>query len=165
MPALTMRSHFLALIPFAMIVTLIAGIFELAVALDPLPRSPRVGSLRIPLLSYARVPISKLFSDPDDYHLREIRIAGTVRTIQTKVVTQGCGVPYELTIISLEDESGQVEVLDKGACGRNRSAVRAPMLATGDRVDLLVQVVGGANTDESGVAPEVFVLWIDRAQD
>jgi hypothetical protein len=165
MPALTMRSHFLALIPFAMIVTLIAGIFELAVALDPLPRSPRVGSLRIPLLSYARVPISKLFSDPDDYHLREIRIAGTVRTIQTKVVTQDCGVPYELTIISLEDQSGQVEVLDKGACGRNRSAVRAPMLATGDRVDLLVQVVGGANTDESGVAPEVFVLWIDRAQD
>ena len=165
MPALTMRSHFLALIPFAMIVTLIAGIFELAVALDPLPRSPRVGSLRIPLLSYARVPISKLFSDPDDYHLREIRIAGTVRTIQTKVVTQGCGVPYELTIISLEDESGQVEVLDKGACGRNRSAVRAPMLATGDRVDLLVQVVGGANTDESGVSPEVFVLWIDRAQE
>ena len=165
MPALTMRSHFLVLIPFAMIVTLIAGIFELAVALDPLPRSPRVGSLRIPLLSYTRVPISKLFSDPDDYHLREIRIAGTIRTIQTRVMTQGCGVPYELTIISLEDESGQVEVLDKGACGRNRSAVRAPMLATGDRVDLLVQIVGGTKTDESGVSPEVFVLWIDRAQE
>jgi hypothetical protein len=165
MPTLTMRSHFLALVPFAMIVTLIAGIFELAVALDPLPRSPRVGSLRIPLLSYARVPISKLFSDPDDYHLREIRIAGTVRTMQTKVMTQGCGVPYELTIISLEDESGQVEVLDKGACGRNRSVVRAPMLAVGDRVDLLVHVVGGTKTDESGVSPEVTLLWIDRTQD
>ena len=165
MPALTMRSHFLTLISFAMIVTLIAGIFELAVALDPLPRSPRVGSLRIPLLSYARVPISKLFSDTDDYHLREIRIAGTVRTMQTKVMTQGCGVPYELTIISLEDESGQVEVLDKGACGRNRSTVRAPMLAAGDRIDLLVQIVGGTKTDESGVSPEVFVLWIDRAQE
>jgi hypothetical protein len=165
MPALRMRSHFLTLIPFAMSVTLIAGIFEPAVALDPLPRSPRVGSLRIPLLSYARVPISKLFSGPDDYHLREIRIAGTVRTIQTRVMTQGCGVPYELTIISLEDESGQVEVLDKGACGRNRSAVRAPMLAAGDRVDLLVHIVGGTKPDESGVSPEVFVLWIDRTQE
>jgi hypothetical protein len=97
--------------------------------------------------------------------LREVRIAGTVRTIQTRVMTQACGVPYELTIISLEDESGQVEVLDRGACGRNRSAVRAPMLAAGDRVDLLVHIIGGAKPDESGVSPEVFVLWIDRAQD
>ena len=159
------RFYRVTLISFAMIVTLIAGSSELAVALDPLPRSPRVGSLRIPLLSYNRVPISKLLSDPTSYHLREVRIAGTVRIIQTRVMTQGCGVPYELTIISLEDESGQVEVLDRGACGRNRSAVRAPMLAVGDRVDLLVHVVGGTKTDESEVSPEVFVLWIDRAQD
>jgi hypothetical protein len=165
MLALTMRLHFLALISIAMIVTPIAGIYEPAVALDPLPRSPRVGSLRIPLLSYNRVPISKFLSDPASYHLREIRIAGTVRIIQTTVMTQGCGVPYELTIISLEDESGQVEVLDKGACGRNRSAVRAPMLTVGDRVDLLVQVVGGTTTDESEVSPEAFVLWIERAKD
>jgi hypothetical protein len=39
------------------------------------------------------------------------------------------------------------------------------MLAAGDRVDLLVQVVEGTKTDESGVSPEVFVLWIDRAQE
>ena len=80
-------------------------------------------------------------------------------------MTRGCGVPYELTILSLEDESGSVNVIDKGACGRNRSPVRAPMLAPGNRVDLLVQVVGGTKTDESGASPEVFVLWIDRAQD
>jgi hypothetical protein len=133
MPALTMRLHFLALISIALIVTPIAGIFEPAVALDPLPRSPRVGSLRIPLLSYNRVPISKFLSDPASYHLREIKIAGTVRIIKTTVMTQGCGVPYELTIISLEDESGQVEVLDKGACGRNRSAVRGRLGEIGDR--------------------------------
>jgi len=93
------------------------------------------------------------------------RIAGTIHTIQTQVMTQGCGVPYELTIISLEDESGLMDVLDKGACGRNTSAVRAPTLAAGDRVDLLVHVLGGTKTDEPGVSPQVFVLWIDRAQD
>ncbi|NOS82815.1 MAG: hypothetical protein E8D46_09485 [Nitrospira sp.] len=134
-------------------------------ALDPLPRSPRVGSLRIPLLSYNRVPISKLFSDPTSYHLREVRIGGTLRTIETRIMTQGCATPYELTTFSLEDESGTLDVLDKGACGRNRSAVRAPMLTAGDRVDLLVHVVGGTKTDETGVSPEVFVLWIDRTQD
>jgi hypothetical protein len=162
---LNTRFYRFTLTYFAMMATLIAGGSELAIALDPPPRSPRVGSLRIPLLSYNRVLISKLFSDPASYHLREIRIAGTVRTIQTRVMTQGCGMPYELTIISLEDESGLVEVLDRGACGRNRSPVRAPMLAAGDRVDLLVHVVGGTKTDESGVSPEVFVLWIDRAQE
>jgi hypothetical protein len=87
-------------------------------ALDPLPRSPRVGSLRIPLLSYNRVPISALLSDSASYHLREIRIAGIVR---------------------------------------------APMLAAGDRVELLVHVIG--KIDRPGSSPEVFTLWIERDQE
>jgi len=94
-----------------------------SLGLDPLPRSPRVGSLRLSLLSFNRVPISRLLTDPTSCHLREIRIAGTVRTIETQLMTRGCGVPYELTVISLEDESGLVDVLDKGGCGRNTSVV------------------------------------------
>ena len=121
--------------------------------------------MRIPLLSYNRVPISKLLSNPTSYHLREIRIAGTIRTVETQVMTRGCGKPYELTVISLEDESGVVDVLDQGACGRNTSVLRAPMLAPDDRVDLLVHVIGGTKTDEPGTSLEVFVLWIDRAQE
>lgn len=166
MPLCATRSRFFALILFLVIDTLMIGSPQSSLALDPLPRSPRVGSLRIPLLSYNLVPISNLFSDPTSYHLREVRIAGTIRTVHTEVLTRGCGVPYELTILSLEDESGLVEVLDKGACGRNRSAVRAPMLAPGDRIDLLVQVIGGTKTDEPGApSPQVFVLWVERAQD
>jgi hypothetical protein len=95
--------------------------------------------------------------------LKQIRIAGSVHAIQTQVMARGCGVPYELTIFSLEDESGLMDVIDKGACGTNRSVVRAPMLAAGDRVDLLVHVVGG--TDGSGGPLEVFTLWIERGQD
>jgi hypothetical protein len=71
----------------------------------------------------------------------------------------------ELTVISLEDESGVVDVLDQGACGRNTSAVRAPMLTAGDHVDLLVRVCGATETDGLGGSLEVFVLWIERAQD
>lgn len=165
MSLLTIRFYFFAFSFLVVIGTLTVGGSQSSFALDLLPRSPRVGSLRIPLLSYNRVPLSKLFSDPTSYHLREVRIAGTIRTVQTQVTTRGCGVPYELTVISLEDESGLMEVLDKGACGRNRSAVRAPMLAPGDRIDLLVQVIGGTKTDEPGASPEVFVLWVERAQD
>jgi hypothetical protein len=163
MPLLAARLCFYAVSFIGMIGALMIGSPPLSLALDPLPRSPRVGSLRIPLLSYNLVPISKLFSDPTSYHLREIRIAGTIRTVQTEVLTRGCGVPYELTIISLEDDSGLVEVFDKGACGRNRSLVRAPMLAPGDRVDLLVHVAGG--TERLGGSLEVFALWIERTKD
>ncbi|MCI0426560.1 MAG: hypothetical protein L0Z46_00925 [Nitrospiraceae bacterium] len=163
MPLLTTRLCFFVLWFLAMIGTLMVGDPESSFALDSLPRSPRVGSLRIPLLTYNRVPISKLLSNPTSYHLREVRIAGTVRTVETQLMTRGCGKPYELTVISLEDESGVVDVLDQGACGRNTSAVRAPTLAAGDRVDLLVHVVGGI--DGLGGSLEAFALWIERAQD
>jgi len=163
MPLLTTRLCIFALSSLAMSGTLIIEGPESSFALDPLPRSPRVGSLRIPLLSYNRVPISKLLSDPTSYHLHEIRIAGTVRIVQTQIMTRGCVRPYELTVISLEDESGVVDVHDQGACGRNTSTIRATMLAGGDHVDLLVQVGGG--TGEPGASPEVKVLWIDRAQE
>jgi hypothetical protein len=68
-------------------------------------------------------------------------------------------------VISLEDESGVVDVLDQEACGRNTSAVRAPMLTAGDHVDLLVRVYDATETDGLGGSLEVFALWIERAQD
>jgi hypothetical protein len=165
MPLLTTRRYLFALSFLAMIGTLMIGIPDSSFALESLPRSPRVGSQRIPLPSYNRVPISKLLANPTDYHLREIRIAGTVRAVETHLMTRGCGKHHELTVISLEDESGAMDVFDQGACGRNTSPVRAPTLVAGDRVDLLVQVIGGMKTDEPGVSSEVIVLWIDRTQE
>lgn len=165
MPLLTTRLCIFALSSLAMIGTLILGGPESSFALDPLPRSPRVGSAQIPLGSYERIPIGKLLSNPTSYHLHEIRIAGTVRIVQTQIKMRGCIGPYELTVISLEDESGVMDVLDQGACGRNTSAVRAPMLTTGDHVDLLVRVYGVTETDELGGLLEAFALWIERVQD
>jgi hypothetical protein len=165
MPLLTTRLCIFALSSLAMSGTLIVGGPESSFALDPLPRSPRVGSAQIPLGSYERIPIGKLLSNPTSYHLHEIRIAGTVRIVQTQIKMRGCVGPYELTVISLEDESGVVDVLDQGACGRNTSAVRAPMLTAGDRVDLLVRVYGVTETDGLGGSLEAFALWIERAQD
>ena len=70
-------------------------------------------------------------------------------------MTRDCGKPYELTVIALEDESGVVDVLDQGACGRNTSVLRAPMLTGGDRVDLLI---GRINMDEVETSPELSAL-------
>ena len=163
MASFTVRLWLSALWVLVMTGTLTAIDTDLGVAFDSLPRSPRVGSQRIPLPSYNRVPISKLLANPADYHLREIRISGTVRAVETHLMTRGCGKHHELTVISLEDESGAMDVLDQGACGRNTSPVRAPMLVPGDRVDLLVHVISG--TDGLGGTLEVFTLWIERAQE
>ncbi|HSF67419.1 MAG TPA: hypothetical protein VLA67_08310 [Nitrospiraceae bacterium] len=56
-----------------------------------------------------------------------------------------------------------MDVLDRGACGRNTSPVRAPTLIAGERVNLLVHVVPGRDALRSPV--EVSTLWIERAQD
>jgi len=92
--------------------------------------------LEIPLLSYHRVPISNLLSDPTTDHRREIRIAGTIYALQTRVISRGYGVPCALTLVSRDDESGLMGIMDKGGRGRNTRVVRAPRLAPGDRVDL-----------------------------
>jgi len=78
-------------------------------------------------------------------------------------MTRGCGKHHDLTVISLEDESGAIDVFDQGACGKTTSPLRAPMLASGDRVDLFVHVV--SRTDKLGGSPEVFALWIERVQE
>lgn len=163
MPPCATHVRFFTFWFLAMLGTLMVGSLQSSFALDPLPRSPRVGSLRIPLLSYNRVPISALLSDSASYHLREIRIAGIVRTVETQLMSRGCGKPYELTVFSLEDESGMVDVIDQGACGKNTGVVRAPTLAAGERVELLVHVIG--KTHGSGSLLEVFTLWIERAQE
>jgi hypothetical protein len=163
MPPRTTHLRFFTFWFLAMLGTFMVGIPQSSFALDPLPRSPRVGSLRTPLLSYNRVPISALLSDSASYHLREIRIAGIVRTVETQLMTRGCGKPYELTMLSLEDDSGVVDVIDQGACGKNTGVVRAPTLAAGDRVELLVHVIG--KTDRPGSPPEIFTLWIERAHE
>jgi hypothetical protein len=165
MPHRTIRLLSFTIFALAIIGMLLAGGLSSSFALDSLPRSPRVGASHIPLRSYERIPVGKLRADLVSYHLRQIRIGGTVQAVQTQVMTQGCGIPYEQTIFFLEDESGLMEVIDKGACGANKSIVRAPMLTSGDRIDLLVQVVGGTKAEEPGASPEVILLWIDRAQD
>jgi hypothetical protein len=54
-----------------------------------------------------------------------------------------------------------MDIFDQGACGRNTSSLRAPTIAVGDRVDLLIHVIGGMGGLESSL--EAFTLWIERA--
>jgi len=131
-----------------------------------LPRSSRVGPLQIPLVSYERTPIGTLLAHPDRYHMREIRLTGAVTAIRTETITdrQTCGRAYERTTLIMEDDSGKIEAVDQGACGRNLSPLRAPMLAVGQRIDLMVLIVIATNADLSDPSLEVVIRFLDLAQ-
>ncbi|HSN04389.1 MAG TPA: hypothetical protein VLS44_05360 [Nitrospira sp.] len=133
-------------------------------AQDPLLGSPLCGPTNMPLAWFDPIPIRMVLANPGDYHLRRIRMTGTIQSAQTVGLPQGCGRPYELTTLTLEDETGTIEVFDQGACGGNTSRLRASMLAAGDPVDLFLRVVVNKEAEGSGTSAQVLVMWIGPAR-
>lgn len=159
---LVMAHHFRICLPIFIVATW-SQFPQSEAASDDLPRSSRVGPLRIPLTSYERIPIGTVLAHPDRYQLREIRLTGTVAAIQTETITNRliCGRAHERTTITVEDESGQIEVIDQGACGRNLSQLKAPTLRAGQQIDLLVLIMVARNADQSEPFLEVAIRFLD----
>ena len=154
---------FLALL---VLVTELVGVPSVVTA-DDLRQSFRIGALRIPLLSYERIPIGTVLAHPDRYQMREIRLTGTVTALQTEVVTNRiiCGLPHERTTLTVEDESGQIEVIDQGSCGKNVGALKAPLLTAGQHIHLLVQIMVPPSVGMRDVPVEATIRYIDMAQE
>ncbi|MEK7759946.1 MAG: hypothetical protein AAB433_00055 [Nitrospirota bacterium] len=129
-----------------------------------LPGTPLFGPWNMPLPSFDPVAVGKVLANPGDYHLRQIRMTGTVRAIRTDLLTQGCGRIHELTTFTLEDGTGAIEVFDQGACGGNTSRMRASTLAVGASVDLFVQVVANSEGEQARTSIDVLVIWIQLAR-
>jgi hypothetical protein len=137
-----------------MVVLIATGMiwFDSVMASDELPRS----YLKIPLVSRERIPISRILAYPDQYQMREIRLTGTVTAIQVETVTNRfvCGRPHERTMLTVEDDTGKIEVIEQGACGKNVGAFKAPMVKASQQIDLLVQIMIPANPGIEG-APAI----------
>ncbi len=99
--------------------------------------------------------------------MRDIRITGTVLAMQTETITNRmiCGLAHERTTLLIEDDSGQIEILDQGACGKNVGALKAPMLKTGQRIDLLVRIMLPTSLGSSGSSVEATIRYIDLARE
>lgn len=138
-----------------------------ALTADDLRPSSRVGGLRIPLLSYERIPIGTILAHPDRYQMRDIRLRGTVTAIQTEIITNRmvCGFVHEQTTLTLEDDSGQLELVERGACGQNLSQVKAPMLQLGQQIDLLVLINILTSLGTRGSPVEATIRYIDLARE
>lgn len=137
------------------------------VASDELSLPSRPSSVRISVAAHERIPIGTLLGHPDRYQMRDIRITGTVLAIQTETITNRmiCGRAHERTTLKLEDESGEVEVIDQGACGKNVGVLKAPMLKRGQQIDLLVQIMIPTTLGSSGSPVEATIRYIDLARD
>ncbi len=137
--------------------------FPQSAASDDLPRSSRVGPLRLPLVSYERIAIATVLAHPDRYQMKEIRLSGTVTAIQTETVTNRliCGLVHERTTLMIEDDSGQIEVIDQGACGRNVSSLKAATLKVGQQIDLLVLIMFAKYADRSKASLEATIRFLD----
>ncbi|MBK9308636.1 MAG: hypothetical protein IPM58_16505 [Nitrospira sp.] len=126
-----------------------------------------VGSVRISVSSYERIPIATLLAHPDRYQMRDIRITGTVMAMQTETIPNRmiCGSPHERTALTVEDDSGRIEVIDQGACGKNVGALKAPMLKVGQPIDLLVQIMLPNGLGTRGSSMEATIRYIDLARE
>lgn len=137
----------------------------LTLAEDSLPS--RGSSVRMSVTLYERIPIAVMLAHPDRYQMRDVRIGGIVTAIQTESVSNRmiCGSPHERTTLMVEDDSGEIEVLDQGACGKNVGALKAPMLKAGQQVDLLVRIMIPTSLGSSGSPVETTIRYIDLAQE
>jgi hypothetical protein len=151
------------------IVLILPGLIGLhsVLASDELSLPSRVGFMRISLTSHERIPIATILAHPDRYQMRDIRLTGTIRAMQTEIITNRlvCGRAHERTTLTLEDDSGQIEVIDQGACGKNVGALRAPMLKTGQPIDFLVQIMLPTNLVSSGSSVRATIRYIDLARE
>ena len=136
-------------------------------ASDELTLPSRVSAVRISVASYERIPIATILAHPDRYQMREIRIAGTVMTIQTEIIPNRmiCGSAHERTTLMVEDDSGQIEILDQGACGKNVGALKAPMLKTGQQINLLVRIMIPTSSGTPSSSVETTIRYIDLVRD
>jgi hypothetical protein len=151
------------------VILILSGLIGLhsVFASDEFTPSSQVSSVRISVASYERIPINTLLARPDHYQMREIRITGTVLAIQTETIPNRmiCGVAHERTTLLIEDDSGQIEILDQGACGKNVGALKAPMLKTGQQINLLVQIMIPTGSGTSGSSVEATIRYIELARE
>jgi hypothetical protein len=158
-----MTSRFRAGLSIVIVITTWLMFLQSGSTSDDLPRSSLVGPLGVPLISYERIPIVTVLAHPDRYQMREIRLVGTVTAIQTETITNRliCGRAHERTTIMVEDESGQIEVIDQGSCGRNLSRLKAPMLQVGQQIDVLIQMIIPTGSGVPGSSLEAIIHFVD----
>lgn len=150
-------------------ILIISGVIGLhtVFASDELTLPARVSAVRMSVASYERIPIGTVLTHPDRYQMRELRLTGTVLAMQTETITNRmiCGLAHERTTLIVEDDSGQIEVIDQGACGKNVGALKAPMLKAGQQINLLVQIMIHTSTGTPGSSVETTIRYIDLVRE
>lgn len=142
-----------------LVILLTLGIPLWSSAQQPLPGTPLFGPSGLPLAAIHRIPISSVLTHPEDYHLREIHLTGVITNTVSYTPAIGCGRPFILTAVTVEDSTGSLTVHDQGACAGYASRTPAATLHAGDTVDLYVRVIANTRADTDATRVEVRILW------
>ena len=75
-------------------------------------------------------------------------------------VGSGLGVGYKILV---NDESGELTVIDFGRCGRNRGPLFPETLAGGEQIDAIIAVSYINLPGQDPNPPEGLLQWLERA--
>lgn len=86
------------------------------------------------------IPIGSIIADPQAFHLRSVRLQGTIQTLERFPRTGGCG-RYDGYHFVLSDQTGQLTISDFGGCHGN-SSVKPPMtdFTIGDTIEVIITI-------------------------
>ncbi len=89
-----------------------------------------------------------------------------ITAAQTETITNRmtCGSAHERTMLLLADDSGPIEVIDQGACGKNVSALKTPIVKVGEQINLPVHIMVTKNPELREAVSETTIRFLDRVR-
>jgi hypothetical protein len=97
------------------------------------------------------VPIGAVLADPQHYNLKSVRFQGTITRITVLSLQGGCG-NVDAYVFQLDDETGNIEVLDEGLCLERRRPVPPILILTstknGERISITAIVMSPSHAPE-----------------
>jgi hypothetical protein len=89
------------------------------------------------------IPIQSILANPQAFNLRAVRLQGVVQTLERIPHAGGCGPADDAYIFTLNDTTGELAIVDHGACQNEFSLPAKPLMtdfAVGDNVEVVIDV-------------------------
>lgn len=111
--------------------------------------------------------IESIVADPQVYNLRAVRLRGIIHTLERIPGAGGCG-GADAYVVIIKDRTGEIPVVDRGACQHNFSRPAKPMISgfsVGDKVEAVIEVVLVPSPNFEAQKLEARLRWVKRLSD
>src|SRR5437868_11015240 len=107
------------------------------------------------------IPIGEIIANPQAFNMRKVRLQGIVQTLERIPRAGGCGL-LDAYLFTLDDQTGQLTITDRGTCLRRSVKPLMTGFAVGDSVEVVITVslLFSPNFDSSHL--EGTLRWVKR---